>query len=56
MPLNVCHLSMCDAGPMYDPVHKLYHNFYQIHIAEDMNGDLNFAVPGNARHSSHDQK
>lgn len=23
---------------MYDPVHGIYHNFYQIHIAEDMNG------------------
>ena len=25
-------------GPMYDPVHGIYHNFYQIHIAEDQNG------------------
>ena len=25
-------------GPMYDPVHGVYHNFYQIHIAENMNG------------------
>lgn len=25
-------------GPMYDPVHGMYHNFYQIHIAEDQNG------------------
>ena len=25
-------------GPFYDPVHKLYHLFYQIHIALDMGG------------------
>ena len=25
-------------GPFYDPVHKLYHNFYQIHVAEDQKG------------------
>ena len=25
-------------GPFYDPVHKLYHNFYQIHVAEDQGG------------------
>ena len=25
-------------GPMYDPVHGLYHNFYQIHVAEDQDG------------------
>ena len=25
-------------GPMYDPVHKMYHLFYQIHIAEYQNG------------------
>lgn len=25
-------------GPMYDPVHGVYHNFYQIHIAEDADG------------------
>jgi len=25
-------------GPFYDPVHGLYHNFYQIHIAENQNG------------------
>jgi sucrose-6-phosphate hydrolase SacC (GH32 family) len=25
-------------GPFYDPVHKLYHLFYQIHIALDMDG------------------
>ena len=23
---------------MYDPVHGMYHNFYQNHLAEDMNG------------------
>ncbi len=25
-------------GPFYDPVHKMYHNFYQIHIAENFGG------------------
>jgi len=26
---------------MYDPVHRMYHLFYQIHLAEDMNGSGN---------------
>ena len=25
-------------GPFYDPVHRLYHTFYQIHVAEDQGG------------------
>ncbi len=25
-------------GPFFDPVHSMYHNFYQRHIALDMNG------------------
>eukprot|EP00937_MAST-01D_sp_MAST-1D-sp2_P004367 g4367.t1 len=43
-PVYTFHLAdpTCDIndpnGPFYDPVHKLYHNFYQIHIAEDMGG------------------
>jgi len=43
-PTYAFHLAdpTCDIndpnGPMYDPVHGLYHNFYQIHIAEDQGG------------------
>ena len=29
----------CSDGPFYDPVHKLYHLFYQIHIALGMGGE-----------------
>lgn len=43
-PTYTFHLadSTCDIndpnGPFYDPVHGMYHNFYQIHLALDMNG------------------
>ncbi|CAE7947125.1 CWINV4 [Symbiodinium sp. KB8] len=46
-PTYTFHLAdpTCDIndpnGPFYDPVHGVYHNFYQIHLALDRNGTGN---------------
>ena len=43
-PTYTFHLAdpTCDIndpnGPFWDPVHSMYHNFYQIHIAENFGG------------------
>ena len=32
-------MQRCSNGPFHDPVHGLFHNFYQRHVAEPRNGE-----------------